>query len=1327
MKAYSKYLTSGNPYEIPALKDACPFRVGATLAWNHLLDKNVLALVARQFSSITCENDMKPESLMDHAATLASGSNDRACFSLTRAEKYLDFAAAHGIAMRAHTLVWHNQTPRWFFAEGFSDAADAPLVRCEVMLARLQHYIADVMDAVNARWPGVVYAWDVVNEAIEPDNGHERGFRMRKSLWYQTMGERFVEDAFTEARKHCAPGQKLFYNDYLSFLPEKQGHILNMLRGLTDKGLVDGMGMQMHIHPDLPEQSLFEEAARKYAALGLTIHLTELDVNGADATPEKQMMLAKRYKQVAESAAKLRHEGIDLASITIWGLNDGHSWLTRGENHVYPMLFDAMNRPKPAFFGLLCDEDIPAAYGVSSPEKPVKLPGDHNPVMVHDFGADPWALVYKDRVYLYMTGDHYVYDDQGKMTFNHYGDINTIHVISSADLVNWVDHGQIQAAGEQGAAKWARNSWAPAAAWKTIDGKDRFFLYFADSGNGIGVLSADSPVGPFTDPLGGPIVSRHTPTCDRVTWLFDPAVLLDEDGTGWLYCGGGVPEGKAPDPGTARVVRLNDDMISLAETPTEIAPPFLFEDSGINRFGDKYVYSYCSNFSAHEYPDNEYGIVNGEIQTMVADSPKGPFTYRGAVLRNPEAHFGVGGNNHHCMFKFGGEWYIAYHAQSLEKKLHTGGGYRNTHIDRLILDESGLPVMSEGTWTGVMQRRIVDAHDRIPGAMTSNGAGIGMRPEGDHQALCALVPGAWSMLEGVDFGAGMGGVMVRFRSQSAVKIEIRLDDLDNEPATVLTLPAGFGMRELLNAFDAPIAGKHDVFFVFSDGGAQVDWWQFHDTQEVVRGDNPITAMDFPDPDVIRVDDTYYMVSTTMHMMPGCVILQSYDLINWEYCTRVYDVLDDTPGQRLENSAIYGKGMWAATLRWHKGTFYIIFVANDTHKTYLFRTEDIHGPWRRSEIEGFYHDCSLLFDDDERVYLAYGHRQIHLTELDAELTGPKAGGIDRIIADYGEGDQLGYEGSHLYKRNGKYYLFMIHSLKDRWRRVESCFIADSIEGEFRGGVVFNDDMGVRDDGIAQGGIVDTPDGRWFAILFQDTGAAGRIPVLLPMTWERDWPVIGLNGKAPKTVANLTTRPGYEYAPLYGSDCFDGPLNPAWEWNHIPRPELVQFGGGELRITTGKTTPLLTGAQNTLTQRAILPACEAEVTLDASRLNNGDTAGLCVLQSRWGLIGLRRENDQYRLVVCLRGEEDERDGCRNASIPWNGPTVRLKATMCFSAQKDTATFAYWQDGEWIELGGEHELLFLLDHFMGNRFGLSVFSEERTGGTAAFSDFVYRHLGE
>ena len=193
--------------------------------------------------------------------------------------------------------------------------------------------------------------------------------------------------------------------------------------------------------------------------------------------------------------------------------------------------------------------------------------------------------------------------------------------------------------------------------------------------------------------------------------------------------------------------------------------------------------------------------------------------------------------------------------------------------------------------------------------------------------------------------------------------------------------------------------------------------------EIIKGKNPLTMADFPDPDVIRVGDTYYICSTTMYYMPGGALLRSYDLINWEFCSHIYDTLEDTPRENLdgENHA-YANGMWAPCLRYHDGVFHVIFIANDTHKTYHFTAENPEGPWKKSYIEGFYHDCSVLFDDDGKVYIMYGNREIHVCELKPDLSGPVEG-TDRIVIRDEPGPFLGYEGTHLYKINGKYYAFL----------------------------------------------------------------------------------------------------------------------------------------------------------------------------------------------------------------------------------------------------------------------------------------------------------------
>ncbi len=504
--------------------------------------------------------------------------------------------------------------------------------------------------------------------------------------------------------------------------------------------------------------------------------------------------------------------------------------------------------------------------------------------------------------------------------------------------------------------------------------------------------------------------------------------------------------------------------------------------------------------------------------------------------------------------------------------------------------------------------------------------------------------------------------------------------------------------------------------------------------------NPITRLDYPDPDVIRVEDTYYMVSTTMHFMPGCEILRSYDLVHWEHVTYVYDRLDSTPAQCLDGEEnIYGKGMWAATLRYHKNRFYICFVANDTGKTYLYTSDNIEGAWKKQIIEGFYHDCSLLFAEDDRVYIAYGNTDIYITELNDDLTGPREGGLHRLAVCDAGNQRLGYEGTHFYKVNGKYYLFFIHSLNDQWKRVEACYVADSLEKEFEGGEVLNDDIGYCNQGVAQGGIVDTPDGRWFAVLFQDRGAVGRIPVLVPVTWENDYPVFGKNGYVPDEFSIENTRPGYTYTPLVQSDDFyqDTTLKESekrrlygsfgfksvWQFNHEPDLSLVEWNTqeGTVQIKTDKICENVTQAKNILTQRMSYPGCAGEITVNINQLQEGDYAGLCAFQGCYGFVAVTKQDGVYKLVVQKRNSEGLVE-TEMADFSVATDEVRLRVVADFTDMKDEVRFYYKDRWRWEQIGGAHKLRFMLDHFTGCRYGLFVYSTKETGGKAIFSDFKY-----
>ncbi|MBO4319576.1 MAG: family 43 glycosylhydrolase [Treponema sp.] len=492
----------------------------------------------------------------------------------------------------------------------------------------------------------------------------------------------------------------------------------------------------------------------------------------------------------------------------------------------------------------------------------------------------------------------------------------------------------------------------------------------------------------------------------------------------------------------------------------------------------------------------------------------------------------------------------------------------------------------------------------------------------------------------------------------------------------------------------------------------------------------IIPADFPDPDVIRVDDVYYMVSTTMHFMPGCVILRSYNLIDWEHASYVYDELEATEGQTLkDNKGIYGKGMWAASLRYHDGKFYVSFVANDTHKTYLYTADKIEGPWHKSEIHGFYHDMSLLFDDDGKVYCVSGNMKITLTELNEDLSGPKYGGIHKeIICDDPDKVILGYEGSHFYKINGRYYVFLIHIPKGKMR-TEACFVSDRIEGPYTGGDVLCSDLAEWNSGTAQGGIVQASDGSWHSIVFQDHGALGRIPVLVPVRFEDGFPVF--DAEESSAVSIPDNNPEYKYKPLYSNDF----TNPAWQWNHIPDKRLVSVNPSSFTLVTDKICRNIVQAANTLTQRTFTEHCSGSVTLDASDINDGDVAGLCALEGEYGFIGVTRKNGQLKLVEAehkipysqwAMGVHDDDAPVIIEEKNISSPKIELKATFSLEHEKENVRFSFFNKdtGTYCEFGKPVKLRYTLDQFVGVRFALFCYSTETSGGRACFTDFVISH---
>lgn len=809
---------------IPALHEAYAglFKIGAAVNTGMLQREG--ELIARHFNSLTAENQMKFGELHPEENR----------YDFAAADEIAAFATRHKMGLRGHTLVWHNQTSDWVFTD---PSTGGPASR-ELLLKRLKSHI----DTVAGRYKGKIYAWDVVNEAVE-DKGDQI---LRSTKWLELIGEDYLLQAFRLAHE-ADPKALLFYNDYNETDPIKRVKIYNLVRSLLEKGApIHGIGMQAHWNIYGPTVEEIREAIELYASLGVQLHVTELDVSMfrfddkradlTEPTPEMEELQERRYEEIFRL---FREYQSVITSVTFWGASDEYTWLddfpVQGRKN-WPLLFDTQHQPKRSFWRVVDWEN--KTGGVK--EAVGKLPPNGNPLAAHKFGADPYALVFGDRVYLYMTADKFEYDEAGEIKENTYSSINKITVLSSSDLVNWTDHGEIPVAGPEGLAKWASQSWAPAAAHRVIDGEDKFFLYFANNASSIGVLSADHPTGPWADPIGKPLITRATPGVEEVKWLFDPAVLVDDDGEAYIYFGGGVPEGRHEQPDTARMMQLGRDMISVQGRAETISAPYMFEDAGIHKHNGTYYFTYCSNF----YPGERAAgsPPSGEIAYMTSSRPMGPWTYKGTLLHNPGHFFDVSGNNHHAVFSFRDEWYIAYHAQTLSKALGHPKGYRSTHVNLLHHNSDGTIQEVEADLAGVKQVKRLNPYVRVEGSTMAWSAGVTTETMASDRERVAPLSGMvltdihhgdWIALAGVDFeNEGATAFAASVSGCAGGKIELRLDRPDGNLIGVLQVADADGTNQWIERSTevSGAEGVHDLYLVFCGETDQplfrLGYWQF---------------------------------------------------------------------------------------------------------------------------------------------------------------------------------------------------------------------------------------------------------------------------------------------------------------------------------------------------------------------------------------------------------------------------------------------------------------------------------------------------------------------
>ena len=487
--------------------------------------------------------------------------------------------------------------------------------------------------------------------------------------------------------------------------------------------------------------------------------------------------------------------------------------------------------------------------------------------------------------------------------------------------------------------------------------------------------------------------------------------------------------------------------------------------------------------------------------------------------------------------------------------------------------------------------------------------------------------------------------------------------------------------------------------------------------------NPIIHADVPDPSIIRVGNTYYMSSTTMHMSPGVPIMSSKDLVNWKMVSYTYDTLVSNDEMNLENGkATYGRGSWASSMRYHKGTYYVSTFSATSGKTHIYTTKNPEKePWKEISFRPSLHDNSLFFDDDGKVYMIYNNRRITLVELKDDLTGIKEGGINQMIIEDATkptqsiGSSTLGEGSQLFKVKGKYYLFNITWPRGGMRTVV-IHRADKLTGPWEGRVA------LQDLGVAQGGLIDMPNGTWYAYLFRDFGSVGRIPYLVPVKWEDGWPVLGVNGKVPETLTLPASKgliPGIVHSDEFTRKKGDRPLPLVWQWNHNPDNRFWSLTKrpGYLRLTTGRVDTSWLMAKNSLTQRTIGPVCTGSTSLDVSNMKDGDFAGFALLQKNYGLVGVRADGNNKTIVMinATGGTPVEAQ-----TIPLSQKTVFFKFYCDFTDRKDVANFFYSLDGKtWMPIGTQLKMAYTLPHFMGYRFTLFNYATKEAGG---FTDFDF-----
>ncbi len=484
--------------------------------------------------------------------------------------------------------------------------------------------------------------------------------------------------------------------------------------------------------------------------------------------------------------------------------------------------------------------------------------------------------------------------------------------------------------------------------------------------------------------------------------------------------------------------------------------------------------------------------------------------------------------------------------------------------------------------------------------------------------------------------------------------------------------------------------------------------------------NPIVRADFPDPDVIRVGSTYYMVSTTMQLFPGATIIKSEDLVNWEYCSQPLKALLDDDRYNLRNGKnAYAKGMWASSMKYHNGRFWLLVNGND-NRAWLLSAADPEGEWDVKRLSRNYYDPGMLFDGD-KVYIACGYCNISMCELDADFNFIQEKEI--IVRE-----RSGLEGCHVYKIGDYYYIYATYG---GFPSGQAAFRSKSPFGPFEEKMLVEKHYDGKINTIHQGALFQDTEGKWWTVMQEDLGALGRFPNLLPVEWQDGWPIVAEGKRPPVSFVDKVLRPvstDKRIKVLPTSDDFSSTsLGMQWQWNHNPVPSAWSLTErpGWLRLKTIGTSQELHQAQGMLTQRIFADPEQPSlgtVRLDVSKLKEGDRAGICIFQDPYGQICVEKTSKKGGYQLVWR-QDKVRNAGRDFQVAEKTQPIKpkkgiiyLRAAIKYGDNK--AYFFYSLDGKtWERFGGETQQSFNLTVFVGSRFGIFCYATKQQGGYADF----------